>query len=354
MRPLLPTADSVLPYLERMDSARYYSNNGPLNRAFESRLADRFDVPPAQVVTCSSATLGLEGCFRLLDAESFAVPSYTFPATAMAVKSAGRRLVLTDIDRGSWMVAPSAQEQFATDAIVPVLPFGAALDIDKYRSCRNVVIDAAASVGAIGSLQDLPNDWSVVFSLHATKTLGIGEGGFVVFGNPLSAAHFRAWTNFGFHGSRNSTELGTNAKLSEIAAAYGHAALDQWDAETSDWSQARSHSDSIGHQLGIASIATQYPGVNPYWIAQFGSPDMCSFIESSLSEEGIATRRWWGQGCHQMPAFAPQPGAEHQSFINTEWVAATTLGLPFSRGMKDAEFSRIGSTVGDAQLRWPT
>ena len=37
-RPLLPRAEEILPYLQRIDAQRWYSNSGPLLREFEERL----------------------------------------------------------------------------------------------------------------------------------------------------------------------------------------------------------------------------------------------------------------------------------------------------------------------------
>src|SRR3954471_4468534 len=56
-RPLLPTAEHLLPYLQRIDEARWYSNFGPLVSELETRLSDRHGGAP--VATLANATLGL-------------------------------------------------------------------------------------------------------------------------------------------------------------------------------------------------------------------------------------------------------------------------------------------------------
>ena len=85
----------------------------------------------------------------------------------------------------------------------------------KYPS----IIDGAASLGSIETLKNLPETSNLVFSLHATKYLGSGEGGLVVTGTKEIADELRSWSNFGFQGSRQSMTQGTNAKMSEIQAA---------------------------------------------------------------------------------------------------------------------------------------
>jgi dTDP-4-amino-4,6-dideoxygalactose transaminase len=58
-RPRLPAAEALLPYLREIDERRWYSNFGPLNRRFESALAEHFRVPHGTIVTVANATLGL-------------------------------------------------------------------------------------------------------------------------------------------------------------------------------------------------------------------------------------------------------------------------------------------------------
>ena len=54
--PRMPEADALLPYLRRIDEARYYSNYGPLVREFEARMTAELGVAPAMVATVSSGT----------------------------------------------------------------------------------------------------------------------------------------------------------------------------------------------------------------------------------------------------------------------------------------------------------
>ena len=40
-QPLLPKTQELLPYLERIDKERFYSNFGPLNTELENRITER-------------------------------------------------------------------------------------------------------------------------------------------------------------------------------------------------------------------------------------------------------------------------------------------------------------------------
>ena len=59
MRPLLPPAEALLPYLRRMDTSRVYSNFGPLARELEERLAALLSLPSGAIVLAASGYAAL-------------------------------------------------------------------------------------------------------------------------------------------------------------------------------------------------------------------------------------------------------------------------------------------------------
>ena len=83
-RPRLPNAEAILPYLERIDGARWYSNFGPLLCEFEERMAGRF-ANPTVVTTVANATQALTLTLQAMDlapGSYVALPAWTFVATA--------------------------------------------------------------------------------------------------------------------------------------------------------------------------------------------------------------------------------------------------------------------------------
>ena len=58
--PRMPDADMILPYLRRMNAARYYRNFGPLVEEFEVRIADGINLAPDCLTTLSSGTSSLK------------------------------------------------------------------------------------------------------------------------------------------------------------------------------------------------------------------------------------------------------------------------------------------------------
>lgn len=354
-RPLLPDADALLPYLRALDRTRWYSNHGPLLRRLESRLAARFGVPDGAVACVANATQGLSLTLRALDAPAGGLclmPAWTFAATPSAARAAGLTPYFVDVDAESWALDPDRARAALADAprpvgaVIPVAPFGAPMDVagwDEFAAETGIAVvrDAAAAVDTVAA-----GTTPAVVSLHATKPLGAGEGGLVVTRDPLLAARIRALACFGFAGDRRSRHAGTNAKMSEYAAAVGLAALDGWTARRA--ALARLIALYLSELGGLPGTAFS-PGFGAGWVSSTCSvllpPGTVATVRDRLDRAGIEARPWWQGGCHTHPAFADCPRLD---LSTTEDLAARTLGLPFSADLVPADIARVGDALADA------
>ena len=343
MRPAPASFELAQARLASVDRSGLYSNFGPQEQELRERLSERFDVDVSKIATAANATLGLAGAVAVLGGSRWAVPVFTFAATPAAVLTARAEAVFADVGKDLVLDAEGLQ----VDGLMPVAPFGAVPDINRWSGAGRVVHDAAASLGNELGLSDLPTRQAVVFSLHATKVLGAGEGGVAVFGDEADAARFRAWTNFGFSGSREAQVAGVNAKMSEVQACYVHAALDGWEREKAEWVEARDRVERMAAAVGVELLRFGN-GVNPYAIAEFPDAETALRVESALAAHGIGTRRWWATGCHRMPAYAHRTDA---SFPVTDDIAARSLGLPIYRGITASDVDAIECAVTAALQR---
>ena len=353
-RPRLPAAEAILPYLQRIDTARWYSNFGPLLTEMEERLASRFG-QDARVITTVNATQALTLALQAMDLPQgtlCAVPAWTFVATAHAVTQAGLIPWFVDVDVDTWMLDAEAtrvalaRAPGSVSAVIPVAAFGRMPDLDSWKAFQGdtgvrVLIDAAAAFDA-ASDADLP----LVVSLHATKVLGMGEGGFLVTRDQDLADRVRQQTTFGFQGSRDALRAATNAKLSEYSAAIGLAALDAWPADRLRWFMT---SQTLRRALiGTPQVRFQ-SGWGERWttsVCVVGLPEgTADAVEADLRADGVDTRRWWGQGCHTSPAFITAP---YDDLSNTRRLASSTLGLPFSIDLSPADIARIAASLARA------
>ena len=350
MIPDLPSADAILPFLRRIDAKRWYTNFGPLVREFEHALAEEVGSPgsPVGVVTTANATLALELALTALPLRPGArvlVPALTFVATATAILRAGFEPVIADIDPDSWLLTPAiatrALAEAAFDAVLPVATFGAAQNIGAWHAwsaaCgKPVLIDAAAAFGN-QSAGAVPT----VFSLHATKSLGIGEGGFVASTDVAYLERIRRLSNFGFgpdHG--DVVEAGTNAKMSEYHAAVGLAALPRWRVrrEMRRFLQA-AYRDALARTCPAVRLQRKAEGVPAIQVVALPEGADAGIVSAQLATGGIETRRWYCPPLHEHPAFShcATAGALPVSCR----LATRLLGLPFHLQLRPQDVERV-------------
>jgi dTDP-4-amino-4,6-dideoxygalactose transaminase len=352
LRPKLPPADLLAPYLAAIDDARWYSNFGPCARKFEERLCSHFGLESGATTTVANATLGLTLALAAQDAPAGTLclmPAWTFVASAQAAVLAGLIPYFVDVDAPTWALDPSAieneiaQAPAVVGAVMVVAPFGqpidyAAWDHFKVRAGLPVVIDAAA---AFDSLQ--VGRTPAVVSLHATKIVGVGEGGFVASRDPSIVRAVRQRSNFGFAGHRDAVTAGINAKLSEYHAAIGLASLDMWSETRAAW---MSVAEAYRQALAKSNRITMQPGFGERWVSSTCVVSVEARVHAkaleALAAAGIETRQWWGDGAHRHPATAAFPRAR---LPVTEHLARSTLGLPIYPDLGIDHVRHIAATL---------
>ena len=350
--PSMPSADDLSPYLKRIDNAKWYSNFGPLSLELTTRLAEHLGMQRDNVCLLGNATLGLQAVSELIADESeptLEIPSFTFAASAIAVAASKRKIRFIDVD-DSFRSLPTENATFVMD----VLPFGAKPRYEDWmRQLKFLIIDGAASFDALANFRaSFPQhiNYALVVSLHATKLIGAGEGGFVVSNNTELINNIKIWQNFGFNldklNSRSSVMLGTNAKMSEFSCAVGLASLDRWNRVKSGYQAIQKKALDISNKYGIGiHEAMKDRFVNPYWIIRPNTVEQTAAITRLCAENKLETRLWWERGCHLMPAFAHYPRTE---LPNTALIANTYLGLPFHLFLEEDYWTLMDQLLADA------
>jgi len=329
MKPRTPELGALVSRFESVRESGQFSNFGPQVAALEHRIAAFIGAPSDCVVVVSNATAGITAAVAELGGQKWLAPSWTFSATLAAAIQAGVSVHFGDINpHTQWLDVPEGD---SFDGDILVAPFGSGFNTTVFDPARLRVIDAAASIAAdLPDFSEMPESNMVVFSLHATKVLGIGEGGVVVCGSAERAELIRRRVNFGFGVDRVSNVVGFNAKMPEFQAAIGHAVLDDWEIERHEWLDARRKVVEIQDSLGLNPLVSDVNTITPYWIIDVGDESVRNTLERVCERNGVQTRRWWGSGCHTMPAYLDIPFV---SLNHTEHIASRYLGLPFFRGI---------------------
>lgn len=235
IKPNPPKIQKWSRYLQMSYDSSIFSNGGPCSNLLEERLKEYLSITETPILMCNATialtvvleAFGLKGCDIL-------IPSFTFAATAHSVLNSRCYPVLVDIDKDLCLDLNSAKKKMSsfTKAMIVVQPLGYVCDYKKYEAFAKennliLIFDSAATLGAnyqdgtkVGHAGDCE-----IFSLHITKTFGIGEGALVTSKNPEILSICRKKINFGFE--NNISQIpGTNAKCSEFHAAVGLSVLD--------------------------------------------------------------------------------------------------------------------------------
>ena len=228
-RPNIGNREQLLARFNDMLDRRWLSNNGRYVQEFEQRIATLLGV--RHCIAMCNATVALEIAIRALGLHGeVIVPSYTFIATAHALQWQQITPVFCDVDAHTHNIDPARVEALITPrttGIVGVHVWGNTCDLlaleeiarrHKLRLLYDAAHAFACSWGGrmIGNFGD-----AEVFSFHATKFLNTFEGGAVVTNDDQLAHIIRLMKNFGFVNYDQVEYIGTNGKMSEIAAAMG-------------------------------------------------------------------------------------------------------------------------------------
>ena len=361
--PDLPTHTRLATYLSRIDANRWYANFGPLVRELETRLAQTFataGTSGAQVVSVANATLGLELALlahSLPAGSRILVPALTFVASAAFIVRAGHIPVLCDVDSDTWLLTPELSRSLALKsraaAVMPVSTYGCPQQAEAWDRFADetgipVVLDAAGAF----ETQGRTGRSCAVFSLHATKTLGAGEGGFIVSTDARLLERMRVLANFGIEPETGLVEqAGTNAKLSEYHAAVALAGLDDWDSiRKRRIDLHHRYIEALSRLCPVARLQKRPPdGV--YSILPVLLPDSVDSVSigTQLATRGIETRRWYCPTLDRHPAFAsfPVAGELRVSALLNERL----LAIPFHVFLSDEEIEIVCKELNRAISR---
>jgi dTDP-4-amino-4,6-dideoxygalactose transaminase len=314
VRPLVPGPEKWAPFLVPAYTSRWFSNHGPVVQRFERELLERCAVPNREVAVVSSATSGLVASLIALGIQGpVAVPAFTFPATAHAVRLAGCTPVFCDIDPDTWELDPRAAaeavEAAGCVAIIHVRAFGLCRDLSEVEALAGqlgvpLIVDSAAAFG--GHTESGPalgaGGAAEVFSFHATKPFGIGEGG-AVFAPPSIAQGIREAINFDLV-QGEPRGRGLNAKMSEFTAAIGLAMLADFDAVLATRREACARLIEIAEQ----DDRTEPPARagQPPWQCfpiKVAEARICKEMLDGLADRGVEARILYRPALHRTSAF---------------------------------------------------
>jgi len=341
-RPNLGNRKSFLRRVNDILDRRWLSNDGPMVKEFEQRVADLLGV--RHVVAICNATAAIEiACHALGFKGEVILPSYTFIATAHALQWQGIKPVFCDLDPKTHNIDPDKIESLIsprTTGIIGVHVWGRGCeteligDIAARRGLR-VMYDASHAFGcSIGGQNIGTFGECEVFSFHATKFINCFEGGAITTNHDGLAEKMRLMRNFGFVDYDKVIYLGINGKMNEVCAAMGLTNLEAMDKiVAANRKNYLAYREALRTLPGISLIPYNQKEKNNYqYVVLEVDPQQCPCSRDELVEalhrEKVIARKYFWPGCHRMePYRTTQPRAD-KNLPETERIAARVIVLP--------------------------
>jgi len=242
-----------IPWINREDKKsvvkalnQRWLTNGPILKKFEKKFQNF--IGSKYSVGVGSATHALHLAIRSLNigkGDKVIVPTFTFVATANAVKYCGAEPVFVDVDPFTFNISPKEIEKKITKktkAIIPVHYGGQACDMDEIISLAKkhnlyIIEDCAHALGSKYKARYCGNLGNVgCFSFYPTKVITTGEGGMVTTNLAKIGEKVKSLRSQGMSVQAKDREtksqwkydiieLGYNYRMDEMRAALGISQL---------------------------------------------------------------------------------------------------------------------------------
>jgi perosamine synthetase len=238
------------------------------------------------------------------------VPSFTFAATANAVRLCGAVPVFVDIDPVTFCIDVDGVRAALTSRTVAVLVvhlFGHPAAMSALAAlCEEkglmLLEDAAQAHGA--SYAGRPaGAWGRIaaFSFYPTKNMTTGEGGMIVTDDPAVERMARLLRNQGMERRYYNEVIGFNTRMTDLAAAIGRVQL----TRLAGWNDRRRRNASVYDQQ-LRGVVVPVVGENAshvYHQYTVRSSDRDG-LEAHLSAAGVGCGVYYPVPVHQLPSFA--------------------------------------------------
>lgn len=362
-------------YLNNCIDSTYVSSVGPYVNDFEKMVAAA--TGSSYTVATSSGTTGIHAALTAVGVghgDLVIIPTFTFIASANAVRYCGADPWLMDINIYDWCLSPEMVRNEIEEhcerrangqlyhrdgnqrvaALMPVytlgnIPYmkGFKMIADDYK--LPLIVDAACAIGATYEGEDFGNlaDLSVL-SFNGNKTITCGGGGAVVGNNEELMARVRhltttarVWPDYDFD------EVGFNYRMTNIQAAVGVAQMERLQSFINIKRYVRNYYKRELDELrshGISFFPTTEG--SSCWFSGIVMPEEESLstvkkIIAALKEENIEAKSFWKPVHLQKPYM----GCPKSNVSMAESLWQRIITLPCSTNITEYELLKVVTVV---------
>jgi dTDP-4-amino-4,6-dideoxygalactose transaminase len=342
-----------------------YWAKGPFVDRFETELESYFEANYAISVNSGTTALvtALKAC-GIGNGDEVIVPSFTFIATANAVKLVGAEPVFADIELDTFGLDPASVRSKITEntaAIIPVHLYGAPCQIHELTEIAAnhdlwVIEDAAEAFGAtangdlVGTIGDI-----AALSFCQNKILPTGEGGAIITDDATLAAEVSQFSNHGrtegkYFDSVESGEyvtVGSNYRMPDMVAAVGCAQLSKVDELIESRRKVAVHyHDGLSTVDGVVphKPIKGHDHVYQLYTVLCEDENIRSEIINALTAANISCKIYWDTPVYNNGTFASE---QQKSLPQTEDVIDRVVSLPMYPTLPLRDVEKVVETIRD-------
>lgn len=338
-----------------LDSGYYVLGNQV--SAFESRFADY-----CETQYCIGVGNGLDALRLILEGykilgklelgDEVIVASNTYIATIIAIKQAGLKPVLVEVENKTFNFDISALKQAispSTKAIMPVHLYGQIAPMEAIYSISNshdllIIEDAAQAHGATHTNAKRAGNLghAAGFSFYPTKNLGaLGDAGAVTTNDASLATAIKKLRNYGSSSKYVNELLGVNSRLDELQASFLSVKLPVLDSDNSARRDiARAYIKGITNPKVVLPA---YDGTKNHvfhlFVVQVATRD---HFQDYLKNKGIGTLIHYPIPPHHQQALKE---FDTLQFPVSEKIHQQVISLPMSPVMTQAQIEKVINVV---------
>jgi len=355
VRPDVPKLRKWKNFAKPAYKAGMFSNQGPVWQRLS--LETELIFPGMKTAGIANNTVGLVATLQAMEVfqKDVILSNYTYAATLQAAILAGANPILCDVDTNTWEISidtlKAAISKFGLPKVlIHTRAFGQRLPIRDLASFCDanrikLIVDSAAAFPSPASPTEELEAFEI-FSFHATKVMGIGEGGLLA-GKEEDVVRALTAVNFGMIDSSSFVD-GLNAKMDEFAAARALAALKSLEANR----KKRNEFVDRAYELIFMKneLEVLEPGKNHLWSlfpVRFKSPTARDSFQSACTQGGLTTKPYYSPSMSM--GYAGQVNVRKADSLETsEVLSRTVLCLPVYSHFTSKELTQIREIVATA------
>ncbi|MDP3733874.1 MAG: DegT/DnrJ/EryC1/StrS family aminotransferase [Nanoarchaeota archaeon] len=310
---------------------------GETVKTFEQQFAKFMGVKHAIAIVNGTAALHAALlAHNIKEGDEVITTTFSFIATANAIRMAGATPVFVDIEENTFNLNPDLIESAITPktkAIMPVHLFGLPAAMDKITQIAEkhglvIIEDACQAHGAEYNGKKAGSFGTGCFSFYSTKNMTTGEGGMITTNDDAVAAKIRTIINHGSTEKYYHQHHGYNYRMTNLAAALGIIQLQKLEHFNSRRRENAAALTAALHSIPGILVPELSPGhvYHQYTIRilpAFGKTR--KEVVQYLTEKGIGHGIFYPLPIHQQEAYKE---CNHILFPVAERAAEEVLSLP--------------------------